>query len=283
MEAGCCASHGGPNTEGGEVLDPTMSECCLREAIEQRKIEAAKARLREVDVSMKALDMREQVFPSPCSESLEFWEGGDSDDDPALKDIWDRRIRELQEGAHPREQSFVNTVTTLKDAKELGEALGADRIATIVHVAVPSSEASCFFDEMLDGLAFEYSKTRCLRLVHKRHDPLDSLRLNSKGPPSVACFRDGSLVGHASLASFCWDGEIAEEKVMRFFRQLRILKKPRDEDNRSEGSSGVEEEENPWFQDPCHVCGRRYPHQHFGPPKILADGSGSSDDDSGKE
>ncbi|GMH40162.1 hypothetical protein BSKO_08066 [Bryopsis sp. KO-2023] len=272
---GCCSNEKRSNAEGEELFDPTMAECCIRDAIQQRKIETAKAHLRSVDVSMKALDIRNQVFlPNDTQHSTpqEHSEDEDSDDDPVLKEIRDRRIRELEKRVWSGKEPAANSVTTCRDADALEETLRSDHAPSIVHIAVPSSKASCCFDELLDRLAPKYSETRFLRLVYAKNTPNHFLKMGSKGPPAVSCFSSGSLVGQACLSSFLWDGDLLEEKMMRFFRKLHVLKKRGEGGQESESSlSSGDDDEDPWLDDPCDVCGRRYPHKHFGPADISND------------
>lgn len=94
----------------------------------------------------------------------------------------------------------------------------------------------------------------------------------------LLCFRAGSLVGAAGLDRFGAPECIQEEAVDKWLRQHRVLrllsnhggKAPSGwqggslQDDSDGGSSGEEEAAaaDDW-QQPCEVCGRRYPHHHI--------------------
>ena len=108
----------------------------------------------------------------------------------------------------------------------------------------------------------------------------------------LLCFREGSLVGAAGLDRFGAPECIVEEVVDKWLRHHKVLHLLSSSGSGSGGaapglkggqaaallassrggggassdggggSSGEEGEEDDW-QQPCEVCGRRYPHQHF--------------------
>jgi hypothetical protein len=101
-------------------------------------------------------------------------------------------------------------------------------------------------------------------------------------PPSSAgllCFKDGSLVGAAPLDNFGALDCLLEEAVEGWLRRLRMLRDaPSGEGaaassgaagalssagSDSEGDSENGEAAGDGWQQPCEVCGRRYPHQHI--------------------
>lgn len=108
----------------------------------------------------------------------------------------------------------------------------------------------------------------------------------------MLCFRDGTLVGAAGLDCFGAPECIAEEAVDSWLRRHKglLLAQPaaaRSAGNRgggaaggsSSGSSSEEEGEDDW-QQPCEVCGRRYPHQHF--RSVYASRQSGSDSEPGE-
>lgn len=71
---------------GDSHLDPTMSECCRRDAVEKARVEKLKASLRSVDRSMAALDVRDKVFdpPEAAEKHICDQDGMESDDEGHL-------------------------------------------------------------------------------------------------------------------------------------------------------------------------------------------------------
>lgn len=101
----------------------------------------------------------------------------------------------------------------------------------------------------------------------------------------LLCFCDGSLVGAAGLDRFGAPECLLEEAVDKWLRQHKGLllesaaaaaaaarpgrrggndagSSRHDSRSGSGSGSGSEEEGDEW-QQPCEVCGRRYPHQHI--------------------
>ena len=103
-------------------------------------------------------------------------------------------------------------------------------------------------------------------------------------PAGLLCFRDGCLVGAASLDAFGAPECIREEAVDKWLRRLRVLQQQMpssssggtgagatarwrgggsvDGSGSSSDEGGAPDEGDEW-QQPCDVCGRRYPHQHI--------------------
>lgn len=99
-------------------------------------------------------------------------------------------------------------------------------------------------------------------------------------PAGLLCFREGSLVGAVGLDRFGAPDCIQEEAVDKWLRQLRMLAAAPGGSGAAAavaaraggtalgqgdggGSSEEEDEEGAEWQQPCEVCGRRYPHQHI--------------------
>lgn len=76
--------HECPNEDQGEsLIDPTMSECCRRDAEENARVEKLKASLRSVDRSMTALDIKHKVLRPPATPQQIPCDSSDSDSDDA--------------------------------------------------------------------------------------------------------------------------------------------------------------------------------------------------------
>lgn len=73
-----------------ELPDPTMAECCRRDALQRARVDKLKAELRTVDPSMRNLDIKSEVFKNdpgtqmPSSDENEELYLDDDDDDGEL-------------------------------------------------------------------------------------------------------------------------------------------------------------------------------------------------------
>jgi len=263
--------------------DPTMADCCRRDAQQARYVAGVKAALLTTDPTTAALKLRARVaaLPPPSAEAEE--------EDPAsggeLERLRQARLAEMRAAAARAEAAAADGAGSLVDAPEGGLLRELDRRggAAVVHVVVDGAELCAALDEALAGLAAEHRGTFFARVrVARRAHLLERALPLEAPPPLLLCFRDGALVGQAPSASFAWAEDVDEGALRAHLRRLRVLRRGpgagagrpgRGGGGDGAGSSGGEEEEEEDGEGgdggrglravaPCPTCGRTYPHEH---------------------
>jgi len=123
--------------------DPALLDCCLRDAQENRKAAELLGRLKAVDISRKRPDAQASVFPQmPLSQnsakSESSLESDGEDEDPALQQLREARLREMQSTAQQRAALHTSGFGRLLT---LSERSASDRVASesghvVVHLPV---------------------------------------------------------------------------------------------------------------------------------------------------
>ncbi|KAK9916620.1 hypothetical protein WJX75_004968 [Coccomyxa subellipsoidea] len=254
--------------------DPTLADCCRRDLQEQKYTQRIKEQLLSHDRTYERIDLAKSAFlrdQGAIREALKREEeldslATDSDEDAALQDMRELRLRQLHQQNAMKEEAALLGAGSLQGVPEqdlqrvIQEASAA---AMVCHLCVPGCEADTLLDEILDSLAHEYRGTAFLRspLSGPRSPVLAQFGL--LWASGLVCFRKGDVSGRAPLESLGTHGEIFEESVLRFLRRSGALHVASSgTELEKEESNGSEGEESEW-QEPCAICGRRYYHEHI--------------------
>lgn len=244
-----------------------------------------KAQLSLHDPSKERLRAVERVLgavpPQTADADLASDLDSGSEDDELIAQLRDARMRELQVAARQRAQLQAaghGAVQHVPEGRLLREAEGCAG-PLVCHLALSGSPLDDELDEHLASLAHRFLGTRFVRAAIRPASTLH-LRLRMPPGPGLLCFRKGSLVGAAGLDRFGAPDCIQEEAVDKWLRQLCVLAAapggssaaavaaaqasgPAAAPDDGASTSEEEEEEAEEWQQPCEVCGRRYPHQHI--------------------
>ncbi|PSC69616.1 thioredoxin domain-containing 9-like protein [Micractinium conductrix] len=267
-------------------LDPTLEACCQRD-LEAAALEARlKAQLSLHDRSKERERAAARVFGGDAAaaaaaaaqhQQLVEDQLGSGDDDALMGRLREARLRELRTAADARSEAQRAGHGTLGDVPEAGLLRAAQQAAPapfVAHLALDGSPLDDDLDEHLTTLAARYLGTRFVRSRIALHSTLH-LRLRTPPGPGLLCFREGSLVGAAPLDRFGAPECILEEEVDKWLRKLQVLvlqpgggaaaaaATAAGRRDGGGGDSGSEEEAGGEWEQPCEVCGRRYPHQHI--------------------
>ncbi|KAL4458222.1 hypothetical protein ABPG75_013087 [Micractinium tetrahymenae] len=285
------------------ACDPTLEACCQRDLEQAAVVARLKAQLSLHDPSKERLRAAARVLGAapPLQAAAELGSDLDSgsEDDELIGRLRDARLQELQTAARRQAELQAAGHGTLRDVPESRLLREAERCAgpLVCHLALTGSPLDDEVDEHLVSLAHRFLGTRFVRTAISLASSLH-LRLHTPPGPGLLCFRDGSLVGAAGLDRFGAPDCIQEEAVDKWLRQLRVLAAAPGSSSSvaaaaaaarpggtalGQGSSGgsdeeeeeEEEEEQDDWQQPCEVCGRRYPHQHI--RSVYAGGPRGSD------
>lgn len=286
MDPGCCAEAQSFTAEAEAcnllASDPTLESCCQRDLKEQAVVARLKAQLSIHDRSKERLRVAGRVLgaaPVASAEALQPGSELDDEEDEELGRLQAQRLQQMQREAERKaqlQQVGHGGLADVPESRLLREA-ESSAVPLVCHVAFEGSPLDDELDEHLVRLAHQHLGTRFVRTLINLRSTLH-LRLRSPPGPGLLCFRAGSLVGAAGLDRFGAPECIQEEAVDKWLRQHRVLrllsnhggKAPSGwqggslQDDSDGGSSGEEEAAaaDDW-QQPCEVCGRRYPHHHI--------------------
>ncbi|PRW60072.1 thioredoxin domain-containing 9-like protein [Chlorella sorokiniana] len=288
MEDPCCAPEAAAWAADAEACDalacdPTLEACCRRD-LEAQAVEARlKAQLSLADRSKERQRLAARVLGTPAQQQQQQQQqagelGSDlesEEDEELMGRMRAQRLAQLQQAAEARarlQAAGHGGLVDVPEARLLREA-EASTCPLVCHLAFEGSPLDDELDEHLAQLAHRYLGTRFVRARISLRSTLH-LRLRTPPGPGLLCFRDGSLVAAAGLDCFGAPDCLLEETVDKWLRQHKgvLLESaaPAAARRGSDGAgssgdnsgSGSEEEGDEW-QQPCEVCGRRYPHQHI--------------------
>mmetsp|Transcript_2826 Transcript_2826/g.7930 ORF Transcript_2826/g.7930 Transcript_2826/m.7930 type:complete len:300 (-) Transcript_2826:285-1184(-) len=251
--------------------DPALLDCCLRDAQENRKAAELLGRLKAVDISRKRPDAQASVFPQmPLSQnsakSESSLESDGEDEDPALQQLREARLREMQSTAQQRAALHTSGFGRLLT---LSERSASDRVASesghvVVHLPVSGLQLCQELNEHLEFLAAQHTGTLFIH-INSTVKPGAVLDWGVTTAPALLCFYDGATIGKAAVLQFCFEGdELHEEEVTSWLAKLQALRGPRQELHQLEAqcSSDSDCDDDGGQHPPCPDCGRTYPHEH---------------------
>mmetsp|Transcript_32341 Transcript_32341/g.81595 ORF Transcript_32341/g.81595 Transcript_32341/m.81595 type:complete len:302 (-) Transcript_32341:477-1382(-) len=294
-----CCPPDAPGQQAADELeddDPTLADCCRREAEANRRSAALRQRLAAVDVSttharlggggilgeappLGADTDEEDDELRLTSDEDEEGEGGD----PELARLRAERIKAMQASAARKTALLGSGRGQLVDVEEgkLQATLDRQGGFAAVHLCFAGVQVCDAMDEALEALAGAHLGTAFLRVPIKGRSSRVAGAWGVRSLPALVCLRDGLIVGKAAVPDFGSTEEIHEEKVAEWLSRLRVLRDAGGAAQRSlaaEESDG-EEEEGGGEGAPCAECGRCYPHEHIRAVYGRAESDSGSDSD----
>lgn len=140
------------------------------------------------------------------------------------------------------------TISSQDIRKELLEDINTP---TVCHILQEGSLLGDQVDEFLTVLSHHHLRTRFLRAL----GPPSDRHLSS----AFVCQVDGKC-SNVNLDAFCdEDGVLNERKLEAWLYKSKCITAL--EEREGHGAYSSDEDCDEWEQ-PCHECGRRYPHEH---------------------
>tara|TARA_B100001142_G_C14307739_1_gene645465 strand:+ start:87 stop:1010 length:924 start_codon:yes stop_codon:yes gene_type:complete len=255
---------------------PRPGGCCEEDVKKQKEAARMLGELREVDRSTARMRIAEGVVGECGEEDAddEDWarSDGDDDDDEALREIQEARLRELKGAAaivaaEARRARYVE----IKESA-LGETVRASS-RVVAHLVLEGAEQCARIDEVCDDLAPVFAKTKFVR-IRPSHDSALMRQHRISALPAMLIFRRGRLTfTTCALDDFGGAENFEEERVTRWLAKHDALPGHPFAENSvtNVDSDASSDEENDDASDeelfgvnkPCETCGRTYPHKHI--------------------
>lgn len=196
----------------------------------------------------------------------------DEDDDGALRAIQEARLRELKGAAAVAAAEARRARYFEIKESALHETLRAST-RVVVHFVLEGAEQCARIDEVCDGLAPVFPKTKFVR-IRPRDDSAAMRKYGIAALPAVLVFKRGRLMfSTCALDDFGGADNFDEERVLRWLaKHDAIPGHPFADNTKTVDSDASSDDENAQGDDddelfgvnaPCETCGRTYPHKHI--------------------
>lgn len=269
----CCATEHGSLTAADlddALDDPTLEDCCRRDLQQQARSAQLVKQLRQHDRTTERSKMADNVFallPLPsdpydgvCCEhhgTDTCCQGTD------LQRLREQRLHQLRAAAARQRDAAALQYGVLHEAPQT-EALAMLQLAQlcVCHMASGARSMDQAVDQLLRSLACTHMRTLFLRAPFQRDAPLaDYCRMPG---PGLVCLRGGKPISAGPHQAFAIGGGLPDgDAILAWLQQAGVLSTASDWQHTQQplerDSEGSEADD---WDEPCTVCGRRYPHQH---------------------
>lgn len=267
-------------------LDPTLESCCRRDAEQQCAIAKAKMNLLRQDRIDTRQRIAESVVGKPqasatrCCEARHTHDSEDDDlsagDDAEFEEIRLARLKELHFQAVKRSeltQSGCGLVTTVSESGMKAILSESPTPHVVCHVIIEGDSIGAEVSEFLDNMARTYLGTRFVRCPICPNSQFPA-RMGLGYPSGIIYFLDGvvkKVMPLSSLEDYDADEGALETKFRKAGAFLTLdeaiesrssQKDCRNDVLRVDDHSDEDKCSDDGWEEPCEICGRRYPHRH---------------------